>query len=138
MPARDLFHDSVRHGLEKEGWKITSDPLTLKQDKQKVFIDLAAERLLQAERGKEKIAVEIKSFVGVSFIDDWHDAAGQFINYRAVLRRKQPDRKLYLAVPQETYDELFQDGVAPISVEDNAIALLIYNATTEEIVEWKP
>jgi hypothetical protein len=133
-----MFHEAVRKGLEKDGWKITDDPLWLKQDRQPIFIDLAAERLLQAERGAEKIAVEIKTFAGRSFIDDWPDAAGQFINYRSVLRRQQPERKLYLAVPQETYDELFQDGVAPISIEDNAISLLVYNATTEEIVAWKP
>lgn len=30
----------------------------------KVKIDLAAERLIAAERGEEKIAVEIKSFIG--------------------------------------------------------------------------
>ena len=27
MAAKDLFHDAVKTGLEKEGWKITADPL---------------------------------------------------------------------------------------------------------------
>jgi hypothetical protein len=26
MPAKDIFHDAVRIGLEKEGWVITDDP----------------------------------------------------------------------------------------------------------------
>ncbi len=29
MPAKDLFHDSVRNALEKDGWTITADPYTL-------------------------------------------------------------------------------------------------------------
>ncbi len=29
MPARDTFHDSVRHALVKDGWTITHDPYTL-------------------------------------------------------------------------------------------------------------
>ncbi len=77
MPARDLFHDAVKVGLEKENWVITADPLFIKVDGKKAYVDLAAERLLTAQRGSEKIAVEIKSFVGVSFLDDFHMAIGQ-------------------------------------------------------------
>ena len=28
MPAKDIFHNTVKIGLEKEGWEITSDPLS--------------------------------------------------------------------------------------------------------------
>lgn len=28
--AKDLFHDVVRHALEKDGWTITDDPLFLR------------------------------------------------------------------------------------------------------------
>jgi len=27
--ARDIFHDIVKNALEKEGWRITHDPLRL-------------------------------------------------------------------------------------------------------------
>jgi XisH protein len=30
MARRDLFHDTVRNALEKEGWVITDDPLGFK------------------------------------------------------------------------------------------------------------
>ncbi len=63
MPARDLFHNAVVHALQKDGWTITDDPLTIRYGKDRVSIDLGAERLLAAERGNEKIAVEIKSFL---------------------------------------------------------------------------
>lgn len=29
MPKRDSFHEAVRTALEKEGWTITDDPLTV-------------------------------------------------------------------------------------------------------------
>lgn len=29
MAAKDIFHDAVRKGLEKEGWLITDDPLEI-------------------------------------------------------------------------------------------------------------
>jgi hypothetical protein len=29
MPARDRFHNAVKTGLEKQGWKITYYPLTV-------------------------------------------------------------------------------------------------------------
>jgi CRISPR/Cas system-associated exonuclease Cas4 (RecB family) len=66
MAAKDLFHEAVRRGLEKDQWTITDDPLELEWEEVKVKIDLAAERLIAAERGGEKIAVEIKTFIGTS------------------------------------------------------------------------
>jgi hypothetical protein len=66
--TKDLFHDAVRRGLEKDQWIVTDDPLELEWEEVTVKIDLAAERLIAAERGEEKIAVEIKSFIGTSEI----------------------------------------------------------------------
>ncbi len=42
MSARDLFHEAVKHGLEKEQWHISHDPLELEWEEVKVKIDLAA------------------------------------------------------------------------------------------------
>ena len=63
MPRRDRIHDAVRNALIKEGWTVTDDPYFLKYGDEDLFIDLAAERLLAAERAGEKIAVEIKSLL---------------------------------------------------------------------------
>jgi hypothetical protein len=78
MSARDLFHAAVRRGLEKEQWHISSVPLELEWEEVRIKIDLAAERLIAAERGEEKIAVEVKSFVSPSPISDFYTALGQF------------------------------------------------------------
>lgn len=136
MSARDLFHDVVRHGLEKEQWIISHDPLELEWEEVKVKIDLAAERLIAAKRGEEKIAVEIKSFIGTSAISDFHTALGQFLNYRVMLEVKEPDRKLYLAIPLETYETFFQSQLAQIVKEKYQLKLIVYEPLAEEIVQW--
>jgi XisH protein len=136
MSARDIFHHAVRRGLEKDQWTITSDPLELEWDEVKVKIDLAAERLIAADRGEEKIAVEIKSFIGTSPISDFHTALGQFLNYRIMLEINEPDRQLYLAVPQETYKIFFQSQFAKLAIERHQLKLIVYNPVEEAIVKW--
>lgn len=92
--------------------------------------------MLAAQRGAERIAVEIKSFTSGSFLDDFHYAVGQYLNYRAVLALREPERVLYLAVPLDTYEAFFQAGIAAISVQTYAIKLLAYNPATQEVLQW--
>lgn len=136
MSARDIFHEAVKRGLEKDQWQISSDPLELEWEEVKVKIDLAAERLIAAERGEEKIAVEIKSFIGTSAISDFHTALGQFLNYRIMLEVNEPDRQLYLAVPLETYDTFFQSRFAQVAINRHHLKLIVYDPIAEEIVQW--
>lgn len=136
MSTRDIFHDAVRRGLEKEQWQISSDPLELEWEDVKVKIDLAAERLIAAERGEEKIAVEIKSFISPSPISDFHTALGQFLNYRIMLEVKEPKRQLYLAVPLDTYNTFFQSPFTQFVVERYQLRLIVYDPVIEEIVQW--
>lgn len=75
--ARDAFHQQVKDALVKDGWKITHDPFTIRiSTVTKLQIDLAAENAIAAERASEKIAVEIKSFIGDSDISSFHMALG--------------------------------------------------------------
>jgi hypothetical protein len=82
--AKDRFHQVVKTALESDGWNVTHDPFQIKVGGVDMEIDLGAERLLAAERGDDKIAVEVKSFLAsASAISEFHTALGQFINYRA-------------------------------------------------------
>lgn len=101
-----------------------------------VKIDLAAERLIAAERGEEKIAVEIKSFISPSPVSDFHTALGQFLNYRIMLEVKEPERELYPAIPIDTYETFFQSRFAQTAVERYQLKLIVYNPISEEIVRW--
>ncbi len=83
MAAKDTFHNLIKTALQNEGWVITDDPLTLRVDAfTDLFIDLGAEKLIAAEKEGQKIAVEIKTFLGQSAVSDFHLAMGQFTNYR--------------------------------------------------------
>ncbi|MBD2494338.1 XisH family protein [Nostoc sp. FACHB-280] len=137
MAAKDIFHDAVRKGLEKEGWIITDDPLRIRAGRVDMQIDLGAEKLIAAERGEEKIAVEIKSFTSPSNISEFHTALGQFLNYRVALEEQQPDRFLYLAVPQGTYKTFFNLPFVETIIERFQLSILVYEPNKEAILEWK-
>jgi hypothetical protein len=137
MSARDLFHNAVRNALQKEGWNITHDPLTIKFGKDKLSIDLGAEQVLAAERGKEKIAIEIKSFLGESELFDYHAALGQFLNYKLALQLSDPDRTLFLAGPVQTWRSLFDREFPKKSVQEYQVKLIIYDSVNEVIIQWQ-
>ena len=137
MAARDIFHRAVRNALEKDGWTITDDPLEVEIGGVEMYIDLGAERLLAAQRAGQKIAVEIKSFIGPSNISDFHTALGQFFNYRIALEEQDPNRVLYLAVPSGTYQSFFQKKFVQIVVERSYLKLIVYDPIDEVIVTWK-
>ena len=136
MPAKDIFHNTVKIGLEKEGWEITSDPLYLDFGGVEIYIDLAAEKLIAAEREGEKIAIEVKSFIGSSAISEFHKALGQFINYRTALSQKEPERIMYLAVPNITYETFFKLELIQLVIKVQNIKLIVYNPNKEEIEQW--
>lgn len=135
--ARDLFHNIVRTALEKDGWIITDDPLSIRCGGVDIQIDLGVEKLLAAEKGTEKIAVEIKNFVSASKISEFHMALGQFINYRTALRSEDPERVLYLAVPSAIYNDFFSLPFTQTVMNENLLKIMIYNVEKEEIIEWQ-
>lgn len=136
MPARDVFHNAVKQGLITDGWKITHDPLPVSFELGDMYIDLGAEKLLAAQRGEVKIAVEIKSFVRTSAISEFHTALGQFINYRLALSEIEPERTLYLAVPIDAYSSFFTIRLVQNIIRIHQLKLIVYNPEREEIVEW--
>ena len=138
MSARDFFHQAVKNGLQKDGWTITHDPLSISFGGVDMAVDLGAEKLIAAEKNQQKIAVEVKSFLEKSSaISEFHTALGQFINYRAALKKEEEDRVLYLAVPLTTYNTFFRLDFTQLTVKENRIKLLVYEPEKEEIVEWK-
>ncbi|HBE19246.1 MAG TPA: fatty-acid oxidation protein subunit alpha [Cyanobacteria bacterium UBA11149] len=136
MPAKDLFHNTVKTSLEKDGWTITDENLFIKIDKIEFYIDLVAERILIAEKAGQKIAVEVKSFTGASVVSEFHTALGQFLNYRSALRKKLPERILYLAVSFDIYDDFFQSSFIQEIIAEHQVKLLVFEPQKEEIVLW--
>ena len=139
LMAKDLLHPTVRLVLEKANWNITHDPYYLEEEADpKQEIDLAAEKdMVGAERNGQKIAVEVKSFLRVSFIYEFYTALGQFISYRSGLEIQEPDRTLYLAVEETVYRKFFHLITVARGVEQNQVKLLVFNAQSKEIILWK-
>jgi hypothetical protein len=138
MPALDRDHKLVRRALEKEGWTITHDPLTLSIGKRNLLMDFGAERLLAAERGTEKIAVEVKTFAGPSPIADLQQAYGQFGLYEEVLATSEPERVLYLAIPEEAMEGIFTEEIGQLMLKNRFRRLCVYEIDEEKIVKWIP
>lgn len=136
MPAKDMFHDLVKRALQQDGWVITHDPLFIEWGEAEIYVDLGAEKLLAAEKGQQKIAVEVKSFLAPSVMSEFHTAVGQYIDYRTVLEAEEPERRLYLAISNDVYQSFFQRPFAQRVVENNRIALLVYHIRQEAIVRW--
>lgn len=137
MPARDVFHDTVRVALEKDGWAITHDPLFIKVEEFEFYIDLRAERILGAEKAGQKIAVEIKSFLGPSEITELYSALGKFSIYESALIEQESDRILYLAVSKTIYDDLFATRFIQKVLKKDEVKILIFDEIKEEVLLWK-
>jgi XisH protein len=136
MSRKDRFHQAVRKALEKEGWTITHDPLPLKVGTLRLQADLGAEKLIAAQKDNQKIAVEIKSFLRASKITDFYQAFGQFLPYKVALKRVEPDRIIYLAIPDSTYEALFGEILIQDLLKEYPIKLIVYNSDKEEIQSW--
>jgi hypothetical protein len=100
-------------------------------------IDLGAEKLLAAEKGLEKIVVEVKSFLNESLTTDFHIALGQYLNYKTGLRKINEDRILFLALPKEAYNDIMKHEFLSASIEDYGVKLLVYDDTEPVIVLWQ-
>lgn len=138
MPARNIYHDSVRNALRKDGWVITHDPLRLSLGGKDMYVDLGAEQLMAAEKGGRRIAVEIKSFIGDSIMEDLENAIGQFAVYRAVLAEIEPDRVLYLAVPIAVLRDLFDEPLGRLLLQHKLAQVVGFDPQAEVLVQWLP
>ena len=92
--------------------------------------------MLTAEKNGEKIAVEIKSFLGVSTTFEFHTALGQYLEYTVALEDEYPEYMLYLAVPVETYRTFFALQFIQRVVQRYQLKLLVYDEEDEVIVTW--
>ena len=134
--GKDLYHNQVKTALQKDGWQITHDPYELRVGGVEMYIDLAAEQVIAAQKENVKIAVEIKSFISPSTISDFYLAHGQFLDYRYALEDEEPERILYLAVPDRVYQTFFTLKFIQRVIQRSQLKLLIYDSQQEVIVQW--
>jgi XisH protein len=134
--ARDLLHESVRNALLKDNWNITHDPYRLSFEDIGYEVDLGAEKLIAATKGVDKILVEVKSFRGQSLTYEFHRALGQFNSYVVPLLEKDPERVLFLAVPEEIYNSFFQKNLIQKTLAFYHVKLLVFDSNQNIVVKW--
>ena len=111
MAQRDSIHGAVKQVLVKDGWEITDDPYVITYGERFLFVNLGAEDtqatqevfgdFIGAVRANLRIAVEIKELRGQSVIVELEQAIGQYVLYRLLLNRIEPERSVYLAIPDK-------------------------------------
>lgn len=137
MPAKDIYHHAVRFALVKDGWKILTEDYTLEYGGDRLYVDIAAEKSIAAQKHGRKILVEVKSFLGRSFVNDLEQAVGQYIVYRDIIIERKLDFQLYLAITKGTYNSYFKRQLAQMIINRNQVNLLIVDSEREVIEEWR-
>jgi hypothetical protein len=117
---------------------ITHDPLKLEVGKKDLYVDLGAERLVAAEKAGQKIAVEVKSFLGRSDVDDLEKALGQYVLCYSVLSEQEPERTLYLAIRSQVFENLFKEPIGQLLIRRERLKLLVFDVVTQRILKWMP
>lgn len=136
MPQQDAYHNSVRNALEKDGWTVTHDPFTIRLEDVKFYVDLAAEKIIEGDAENRKVAIEIKVFGGLSFLNEFEKAVGQYLIYEQFLGELFPERILFLAVSNDVFEESFSLPSIQAVVSRQKIKLLVFNPEFEEITKW--
>jgi hypothetical protein len=134
--VKDTYHVAVKNALIKDGWLITHDPFLIRFEEDRAYVDLAAERTIAAQKGEQKIAVEVKSFIGMSRLDDLENALGQYLLYRSWLARSESERMLYLAISDAAHTRVFERKSTRVLLDDYSICLIVVDVQQEEIVRW--
>ncbi len=144
MPSRDIIHNIVKQAIIKDGWKITDDPYTISYGERFLFIDLGGQQIKEnsqgefigAEKENRKIAIEIKDFRSKSDISALQQAIGQYTLYQLLLKEIEPDRNIYLAITNFTYDNIFSEPIGQLVINKLPLKLIVVNLAKMEVKLW--
>jgi hypothetical protein len=126
----------VKQGLIQAGWRITHDPYIFFNSTPQLAADLAAERLIAAEKDQKRIVVEIKSFLNLSQVTDLEKAIGQHQLYSWHLEEQEPERILYVAVPTYAWEGVFSTSVGRMALKRLNMQLIVYSVSGEGELQW--
>lgn len=137
MAADDRIKPAVVAALVKDGWTITHDPYPIEYHGEKLSVDLGAERsIVAAERVGERIAVEIKSFLGLSIMTDFYACLGQYLIYKSAMEETDPDRRLVVAVGDRAYANILNRRMIQLALTRNQVPFVVVRLDTEEVDRW--
>jgi len=127
----------VIQALQADGWTITHDPLLIPFGDRRLFIDLGAERVtIGAERGSERIAVEIASFVADS---PARDPPGSRRPVCRLPRPSRPDRAGAHAFSRRFHARAGLSVIEPLGqlvAADVRLRVLVFDPHQQKVVRW--
>ena len=99
-------------------------------------IDLGAEKLIAAEKENEKIVVKIKSFLTESVPNEFHTALGQYLDYALGLEEQEPDRLIYLAMPDKIHQRIQKIPILQKALNRYNVRVILFEPSSEIIKQW--
>lgn len=69
-------------------------------------------------------------------ITELEKALGQYNIYQSLIKRIEPERKLYLAISEDVYQDFFLRPAIQDILSDYQINYLIFNPDYEVIIQW--
>ncbi|MFP4103812.1 element excision factor XisH family protein [Coleofasciculus sp.] len=63
---------------------------------------------------------------------------GQYVLYRLLLKQVDPERELYLAVADTTFDGIFSEPIGDLVMRELPMKLLIVDVEAVEVKRWIP
>lgn len=75
---------------------------------------------------------------GQSVIVELEQAIGQYVLYRLLLNCVDPERSVYLAIPDKAYRELFTEPIGELVISDLPLQLLVVDIEQTEVKKWIP
>lgn len=133
MPQKDRYHDTVVRALEKDGWRIEDEQITLGNSERRIYLDILARR-----SATSAIFVEVKGFENMaSPLTYLMNAVGQYLVYEAILDYLRIAIPLYLAVPAGIYRGYLSETITNHILRYAHVKMLLYDLESEAIVEWK-
>jgi hypothetical protein len=135
LPAKDRYHDTVKHALVKDSWTITGEHVKIGIENRALYIDIEA----TSASAHMVVLIEVKELEDVlSPIEALAHAYGKYALYRLALDDAGRDINLYLAVTQAAYQGILSEKIGKLAIANAQIALMIFDPEREEIVEWIP
>lgn len=67
---------------------------------------------------------------------DFHEALGQYLEYRIGLGLQEPDRQVYLAISASRYDRIKKLMLPRLAMEQFQVSLVTFDVISKTIVQW--
>ena len=137
--AKDTIHYAIKDALVNDGWSVTNDPFTINLVEDDTFFDinLAAEKASATVfQNQSMLAIEIKSFAGASIIHAFHEALGQFLNYRAALDEQNLDFELFLAISVRGWERLSEIKFIMRRIAQYQLKIIVVDIQNKKIEQW--